>query len=766
MNTWKLEEQSLNRAEMRKQESLFAQGNGYLGWRGTFEEALDEDSLEGCYINGFYESYPVKYPEIAYGYPEQGQTMLNLMNAKVIRVLLDGEEVRMDDSHIRDYHRELDFHTGMLTRSFVYTTVGGKELRVEARRLISLTRTHCGAIRYSVTPLNFSGKVEILSALNTRTSNQSADKDPRVGTHLPSNCFELLERGEKDGVFFAHQRTLRTRLAVACAVAHSLSRAVTAAYSQREGWQETTFTWEELAAGETVILDKYIAYSGAGKPEAPDQLAVALKEVAAAKTAGFDLLLEENTDYLREYWRRTDLEIEGDDLLQQGLRFNSFHILQSVGKDGARNVAAKGLTGEGYEGHYFWDTEIYVIPSLLYSNPGICRKLLEYRYNCLPDARDRAREMGHTVGALYPWRAISGTECSTFFPAGTAQYHINGDIALAIKNYVQSSGDQKFLEEAGAEMLFETARLWADVGHYAGSKGGKFCINCVTGPDEYTAVVNNNFYTNRIAREHLWYSHQVYTLLEQQNPALLAALCKKIGLTAAEPLEWKKAGDNMYFPYDQEQGVFLQDDSFADKADWDFAGTPEDKHPLLLHFHPLVIYRHRVLKQADTVLADFMLDQYVDEEQIRRNFDYYEPLTTHDSSLSACIHSIVASRIGYSDKAYSYFLRSARTDLDDHKGNTKDGVHIANMAGTSMSVINGFAGVRQWDGKLHLRPTLPEKWKFYTFRLTFQCCLVQVTVNKENVELTLLEGENLSLTCWDRLVVLCDSQPVKLPMPQ
>lgn len=766
MNTWKLEEQNPEQRELRKQESLFAQGNGYLGWRGTFEEDVDDDSLEGVYINGFYESYPISYPETAYGYPEQGQTMLNLMNAKIIRVLADGETVRMQAGQIRDYHRELDFKTGVLTRSFIYSTKSGKELAVTASRLISFANKHRAAIQYRITPLNFSGDITLLSALNTDVGNLSADKDPRVGTHLPAHCFEMRERSGNGDGFYACQRTLRTRLDIACAAVHRLSRETNGIYAEQGGRQEICFQLENLTAGETVTLEKFIACSASERPEQGDQPAIARREAELARKTGFDRMLEENRTYLQEHWRRADIEIQGDDLLQQGLRFNSFHILQSVGKDGLRNVAAKGLTGEGYEGHYFWDTEMYVIPSLLYSSPDICRRLLEFRYSRLDDARNRAREMGHKTGALYPWRTIGGTECSTFFPAGTAQYHINGDIALAVKNYVQSSGDTEFLEEAGAEMLFETARLWADLGAYSPTKGGKFCINCVTGPDEYTAVVNNNFYTNMVARENLWYAYEVCSWLAEERPGVSEALCRKVALKPEEAAGWKRAADHMYFPYDEERGIFLQDDSFADKPVWDFAGTPPEQHPLLLHFHPLVIYRHQVLKQADTVLADFMLDQYIDPQQIKRDFDFYEPLTTHDSSLSACIHSIAASRIGYADKAYEYFLRSARTDLDDHKGNTKDGVHIANMAGTAMCILNGFAGLRQWDGVLQLRPTLPEKWSHYTFRITFRHNLIQVTVDKEAVSLVLLEGNGLTLKCWDREIRLSDNHAVRLPIQE
>ncbi|QQO08476.1 glycoside hydrolase family 65 protein [Breznakiella homolactica] len=765
MNTWKLEEHELDLSNLRKQESLFAQGNGYFGWRGTFEEGGVPNSLEGCYLNGFYETFPIKYPETAYGYPGQGQTMLNVMNAKTIRLEADGEPVRMDPDKIREYHRELDFRTGVLSRSFVFAASGGKSIRVAVRRVVSFVRKHCGAIAFSVTPIDFSGKLTIMSALDTKSSNQNADKDPRIGTHLPENCFERIETGRNGNTLHAVQRTIRSGLTVACAAGHTVTGESGCDYTCGEQSLELAFAFD-CVPGSTVEFEKYIAYCGETSlcGGDGDPLTTVLGETEAAAREGFDVLVSENESYLSRYWETAGIEINGDDYLQQGLRFNSFHLIQSVGKDSCRSVAAKGLTGEGYEGHYFWDTEIYVIPSFLYSNPEICRNLLEYRYQCLPAARERAREMGHKNGALFAWRTINGAECSAYFPAGTAQYHINGDIAVAVKNYVQVTGDAGFLEECGAEILFETARFWRDLGNYSEERNGMFCINCVTGPDEYTALVNNNFYTNRIARENLWYAHSIYTKLEEKNPRRLSELREKIGLGPEEPQEWKRAGDAMFFPYDEKRGVFLQDDSFAYKADWDFSGTPKEHYPLLLHYHPLVLYRHRVLKQADTVLADFMLDQYISDDQIKRDFDYYEPLTTHDSSLSVCIYSIVASRIGYLDKAYDYFLRSARTDLDDHKGNTKDGVHIANMAGTVMCIINGFAGVRQYDGRLELRPLLPGKWKSYKFRLRFRRCLIEVAIAGEGVLLTLLTGKEMSLVCWGRTLELTENNPQMVPL--
>lgn len=750
MNTWILEETEIPLGRLRKQESLLSQGNGYLGWRGTFEEGAAGDSLEGNYINGFYETYPVKYPESAYGYPESGQTMLNVMNGKWLRIEVDGEAVTMRPERVSAYSRRLDFRDGLLRRTFEYRTAKGQRIRCVFKRLVSFTRPHCGAISLRVEMLEGEGEVRIISGLETRVRNQAADKDPRVGAHLPPENYQTLRAGAEAGALYAASRTLRSGLSIACAVFHPSYAQEAAKHTSGGGLG--TYTWARtLRAGEGCGMEKTIAYYTTKRPEKDGEglLEQALGEARAAGQLGFESLLKENAGYLAGYWHDADIQIRDDDVMQHGLRCNSFHILQSVGRDGERNIAAKGLSGEGYEGHYFWDAEVFVIPALLHSRPEICRALLCYRIAHLDGARARARELNHKKGALFPWRTIGGSECSTFFPAGTAQYHINGDIAYALRLYILATGDGTLLQEGGAELLFETARLWMEAGHFNPRKQNRFCIDTVTGPDEYTALVNNNFYTNRVAEENLWYAFSVHAWMERETPEALAELARRIGLEAGEAEAWRDAAERMYLPYDQELGIHLQDDSFADKADWDFAGTPAEHYPLLLHYHPLVLYRHKVLKQADTVLADLLFDEGLATEQIRRDYAYYEPITTHDSSLSACVYSMVACRVGELEKAYQYFLRTARTDLEDQKGNTRDGVHIANMAGSAMCVLNGFAGVRVRPGSLRLWPQLPPRWREYAFRLRYQGSVLRVLVSREGVRLNLEGGGALTVYCYE-----------------
>jgi alpha,alpha-trehalose phosphorylase len=431
--------------------------------------------------------------------------------------------------------------------------------------------------------------------------------------------------------------------------------------------------------------------------------------------------------------------------MQQAIRINLFHILQASARADDRGVPAKGLTGQAYEGHYFWDTEIYLLPFLTYTSPRTAKNLLRVRYSMLNQARARAKELGHP-GALFPWRTISGEECSAYYEAGTAQYHINADIAYALRKYVNATADEEFLFECGAEMLVETARLWYNLGFFSGRKGGKFCINGVTGPDEYKTVVNNNTYTNLMARENLRYAAETVEGLRFRNREALQALTRKTGLDWSEVEAWRRAADNMYVPFDAATGIFPQDDSFLEREPWDFANTPSDRYPLLLFYHPLNIYRRQVIKQADVLLAMFLLGHEFSLEARRRNFEFYDPLTTGDSSLSSCIEAIVALEIGEYDKAVEYARAALLMDLADVGGNVRDGCHIASMGGTWMVFAYGFGGLRDYDGKISFRPQrLPETQASLQFPVTWRGQLLGVEITPASTTYTLHEGAGLSI---------------------
>jgi len=749
INPWSIVEKRFIIENNYVSESLFAAGNGYIGMRGNFEEGYagpKGTGLEGTYINAFYESETIKYPETAYGFADKSQTMLNITDGKIIKLYIEDEEFDMLKGQLLDYERSLNFKEGILKRNLIWRSEKGKEVKIDIERLISFEHKHLAAINYKVTPLNFDGMIKVVSCIDGSVSNLSAENDPRVGSGFTGRVLSLEESKVFDTRGSLIQKTHNTKFAVACVMENEILTENEYTIKNNKDELNISVCFNIKAEkNNTITLNKYIAYTTSKHMEESDMIKLAVSEAANGRETGFNKLKEEQIDFLKEFWYRTDIEIKGDDLLQQGIRFNMFHLLQSVGRDGKTNIAAKGLSGEGYEGHYFWDTEIYMLPFFLYNNPEISRKLLEYRYSILPKARERARIMSHKKGALYPWRTIDGEECSAYFPAGTAQYHINADIAFAIKRYMEATEDKEFLLNYGAEILFETARLWADLGEFIENKGNKFCINDVTGPDEYTAIVNNNCYTNLMAKENLEYAYKTAVWMKENAKEPYKELINKIGLIEDELQFWKKAADNMYIPYNDELEIYLQDDSFLDKTPWDFENTPKENYPLLLHYHPLVIYRHQVCKQADLVLAEFLLNHKFDIEQKRRDYDFYEKVTTHDSSLSSCIFSIMASEVGYHDKAYKYFMETATMDLTDSHGNTKDGIHAANMAGAGMCLVNGFAGMRVYEDTISFNPYIPKEWQEYKFKVTYRGRLIEIKVDKNGTSYRLLEGESLEI---------------------
>jgi len=740
---WCIRERAIDPARRFLHETLFALGNGYIGMRGTPEEGAHgaQDTLEGTYLNGFHDTEAIHYPENAYGLARINEFMLNVPNAKRIDLFVDGERFALDAGKVEAYERLLDFRTGVLSRSLEWTSSSGKRVRIVSRRLVCMERKHVAAVEYAVTPLNFSGAVRIVSAIDADVTNLQAGDDPRVGSAISGPSLQLVERRLEDASQLVLQRTRNSGFLLASATDSMLADGTQALVTALDGGHAFDV---DAGQGQTITLHKFIAYASSRDMPDAEVADFAGTEAARARSVGFAALASEQAAYLAQFWDEADVGIDGDDALQQGVRFNQFHLLQSAGRDGKTNIAAKGVTGEGYEGHYFWDTEIYVFPFFLFSRPEIARALLQYRYNGLPKARERARQMAHAKGALYPWRTIAGEECSAYFPAGSAQYHINADVAYSIRLYLLATGDFDFIAQYGAEIVLDTARIWTGLGSY--DRQGRFCINEVTGPDEYTALVNNNYYTNAMARMHMTFAADVAARLRAERPDDYARVAAAIGLEPAELDAFRAASAAMCLPYDEELGVHEQDDSFLSKKPWDFAATPQENYPLLLHYHPLVIYRHQVCKQADVVLALLLLSDQFALDDKRRDFDFYERVTTHDSSLSSCIFSVIAAEVGYRDKAYAYFMETARLDLDNTHGNTEYGVHTAAMAGTWMGVAYGFAGMRLDDGGLRFAPTLPDQWRGYRFKLHVRGVLLEVAVDAGGADYRLLQGERLALT--------------------
>ena len=747
-------------------ETLFALGNGYIGQRGTPDEGFSgprSASTDGTYLNGFFERQPIRYPENAFGLARINEFMVNVPNGKRVELWVDGERFDPLTGTLLLHERSLDFREGVLRRSVEWISPAGRHVRITSERLVCLRRKHLFALRYRVTPVDGDARLSFVSSLDPRQANLEAGDDPRVGSHLVEPPLEVTS-GHQDGTGSRLlQRTRHSGLVLSSAIDHDWSGLGEAEIvgEQRKGACLVHRADVQGVAGRSVEFVKYGAYHSSRDHAADDLPALADEELRRARVDGFDRLCAEQADMLAGFWGDADVEIGGDASLQQGLRFNIFHLLQSAGRDGRTNVAAKGVTGQGYEGHYFWDTEIYILPFFLATQPAIARRLLEFRCHLLPKARERARQMAHPRGALYPWRTIAGEECSSYFPAGTAQSHINADIAHALRQYVQATGDVDFLVRQGAEMLLETARIWMDLGHHDIRRGGAFCILEVTGPDEYTAMVDNNFYTNAMAQQHLRYAAEVVELLQAAHPQDFARIAAAIDLQADEPAAWRRAADAMYLPVDPLLGVHPQDDGLLHKPAWRFPLPTGHKDPLLLNYHPLVIYRHQVCKQADVVLALLLRPELCTQEQKHRDFNFYESITVHDSSLSASVFSILASEVGERSKAMNYFMQTARMDLDDLHGNTGHGVHMAAMAGTWLGVVHGFGGLRWIDGVPRFRPWLPEGWTHFGFRLRCGAAQVEVRVDGGGASYRLVEGASLRLAHGDEAIVLTADQPIE-----
>lgn len=722
-----------------RNETLFTVANGKIGFRGDFEEKKGTKH-KGTYVNGFFDSEPIAYGESAYGYAENHETILNLPDPKRIELEIDGHAFSVDDGIVSGFEMKLDFAAGIMSRRLLWTSPAGARVDLLARRLVSFARENGAAIEYSVTACDRPVSVRLSSSVDTTAHNLDAEDDPRIGSKFSSRPLIVRSlKSDGSGIAFSAD-TRNSGLTVSGAVLHELSGVDpdTARNSFASENGVASAVWEfELAAGGTASLVKYVSYATGKTSVSRDLADRAFQCASALRSSGFDVLCAEQKAFLESFWDTAAVSIDGDEENNLALHFNLFHLLQSAGRDGATSIAAKGLTAEGYEGHYFWDTESYVCPVFTYLAPEVAGRLLEYRYSILPAARRRAAVMS-LKGALYPWRTIDGEETSAYYPAGTAQYHINADIMFALRKYLAAAGTASFDRAKALEMGIETARMWMSLGSFIPSKGNAFCVNEVTGPDEYTACVNNNAYTNLLARENLRMS---VSLVES-----FGAKCEGVEpVSASELASWKEAADRMYVPYDAKTGIYPQDDSFLDKAEWDFANTPPGNYPLLLHYHPLVIYRHRVLKQPDLVLAQFLLSGEFSLAEKIRNFKFYEPLTTGDSSLSHCIQSIMACEIGDTDKAMAYFNKTARMDIADVHGNTCDGIHTAAMAGSWMSVVYGFAGFRDFGGKWSFNPRLPEGWKGLSFSLKLSGSVLDVQLGRSTAAYSLRRGDILAL---------------------
>jgi len=735
-------------------ETLFTLSDGWLGVRAGAEEC--HGVAGAAFIADVYERRPIDYHERFPGFARSTDTRVPVADAKRVAVHLGANGLDLAEGDYLGGWRELDLATGRLKRTADWRAPGGERLTVTVERVACLRRPGLYPLRFSLQSTDFTGPVRLDALIETGHRATGRSDDPRIG--VQASALPLVGWRGVAGALIAVQAVLSRGVAVLCG---QVVVGGAPASPHQPGALSVTGS---LHPGARMTLEKIVAYEVCAHEDsaiaaAAERLQARLAEAAAI---GFESLADEQAAELAAFWTAAHVSVEGDQALEQALRFNLFHLRQAADSTGQRGLTVKGLTGEGYEGHVFWDAEAFMLPALVHLDPDLARAHLEYRRRHLDDARAHAREMNFARGALYPWRTIGGAECSAYFPAGSAQLHINAAIARAVGIYLDATGNFDFVAGQAAEMLFETARIWLEAGFFDERRGGAFSICGVTGPDEYSALVDNNLYTNLSARSHLRLAVSVSDRFERERPEAFAALAARIGLTPHERERWTAAAEAMLLPYDAPLGVHAQDESFLKRPRFDLVGAG-DRRPLLLHHHPLTLYRSQVCKQADAVLALVVEGDGVSLEQKRRDYDYYAAITAHDSTLSASMFAILAAETHASDDALRFFRESVRIDLDDLHDNTHHGVHLAAMAGGWLALVRGFAGLRIVDGRLCFAPKPPLGWGGFSARLRWRGSTVEVAVGARTVEYRLLAGAPLKIEHEGEPVLLAPGGAARRP---
>ncbi|MEU7150514.1 glycosyl hydrolase family 65 protein [Streptomyces sp. NPDC045456] len=752
---WLLRETDLNLDVLPQSESVFALSNGHIGWRGNLDEG-EPHGLPGSYLNGVHELRPLPYAEAGYGYPESGQTVINVTNGKLIRLLVNDEPFDLRYGRLRSHERVLDLRAGVLRRTCEWTSPAGCTVRVTSTRLVSFTQRAVAAVAYEVEPLDSEVRVVLQSELVTNEQLPESGGDPRVSSAL-HNPLEAEEHFASDARLRLIHRTRRSGLRVAAAADHLVDAPEGATRTDGESGDDVArFTVTALLEqGQRLRLEKTVSYGWSGARSLPalrDQVDAAL---AGARSIGWQGLVDQQRAYLDDFWDRADVEVDGDAEIQQAVRFALFHVLQAGARAEQRAIPAKGLTGSGYDGHTFWDSETFVLPMLTYTSPGAVAEALRWRQNTMGAARARAEQLGFR-GAAFPWRTIDGSECSAYWPAGTAAFHVNADIADAVVRYVCATGDEEFERETAVPILVETARLWHSLGQH--DHHGTFHIDGVTGPDEYSAVADDNVYTNLMAQANLRAAADV----AERHPREAGAL----GVDDEESASWRDAAEAVAVPYNRSLRVHEQSAGFTTHQTWDFAGTRTDQYPLMLHFPYFDLYRKQVVKQADLVLALYKRGDCFDDEHKARDFAYYEPLTVRDSSLSACVQAVVAAEVGHLRLAYDYLGEAALMDLQDLENNTRDGLHTASLAGTWIALVAGFGGMRHTSQGLTFAPRLPEKLTRLAFSVQVLGRRLRVEITAKAVTYSMVEGAPLEIQHYGEPLTVSDKDPQEREIPE
>jgi alpha,alpha-trehalose phosphorylase len=750
---WSVRETRLELDLLARTESLFALANGHIGLRANLDEG-EPYAIPGSYLNSFYELRPLPYAEAGYGYPESGQTVVNVTNGKIIRLLVDDEPFDVRYGRLLSHERVLDLRAGVLNRRAEWRSPAGAAVRVSSTRLVSFVQRSTAAVLYEVEPLDAPLRVVVQSELVANESGPLQSADPRAAAVLESPL-EPLDVFVHDARVVLTHATRLSKLVLSAAIDHLVEGPPGTESSSEGGRDVGRFTVaSDLEPGQRLRLTKFLAYGWSSQRSLPALRDQSVAALAEARHTGWEGLLTGQREYLDDFWLAADVELEGDTEAQQAVRFALFHTLQAGARAERRAIAAKGLTGPGYDGHCFWDTERFVLPVLTYTAPHAAGDALRWRHETLDLARERAGQLG-LEGAVFPWRTIRGQETSGYWPAGTAAFHIGAGIADAVARYYAATGDDDFECEVGLELLVETARLWRSLGHH--DPQGRFRIDGVTGPDEYSAITDNNVYTNLVAQANLREAADAVA----RHPRHAAAL----GADFEEAATWRDAAEDMVIPWDDRLGVHPQSEGFTGHERWDFDATEPEQYPLLLHFPYFDLYRKQVVKQADLVLALHWRGDAFSAEEKARDFAYYEALTVRDSSLSACTQAVIAAEVGQLELAYDYFGEAALMDLHDLAHNTSDGIHIASLAGAWLAVVAGFGGMRDHGGELTFAPRLPSRLQRLSFGVIFRGTRLRVEVAQADATYTVLDGPPVKLAHHGKAIRVTAGETAKESIP-
>lgn len=733
IDEWNIIEEGFNEDNNEVSEGIFSIGNGYMGQRANFEEKYSGKSLQGSYMAGVYYPDKTRVGWWKNGYPEYFAKVLNSTNWIGIDVSIDGESLDLSKCRVKNFVRILNMKQGYLCRSFNAKFSSGKEVKVDAKRFVSITQREIGAIRYSITPVNFEGEMCISPYLDGDIKNEDSNYDEKFWCEVSKQC-----NVEQSSLIV---KTKKLDFHVCSSMKLDILQAGKKVDFIPEFIEAEKFIGNiidlTVRQNEETVVYKYVCNVTSRDYKSEKLLTVCKEILGVAYKKGFEMLLKDQATAWSKKWKQSDIVIEGDTLAQQAIRFNIFQLNQTyTGEDDRLNIGPKGFTGEKYGGGTYWDTEAYCLPFYLSTaDQSISRNLLIYRYKQLGKAKENAKKLGFTKGALYPMVTMNGEECHNEWEITFEEIHRNGAIAYGIYNYVNYTGDKCYLGEYGLEVLVEISRFWEERVNFASNKG-KYVILGVTGPNEYENNSNNNWYTNRIASWTLEYTIEAIDYLKNNEGARYLKLVRILDLKEEEISKWQDIINNMYYPVDRELGIFLQQDGYMDKEQILVKDLDTKYLPLNQKWSWDRILRSCFIKQADVLQGLYFLQDRYDLDTIRRNFEFYESRTVHESSLSPCVHSILASKLGNHEKAYEMYLRTSRLDLDNYNNDTKDGCHITSMAGTWMSIVEGFAGMRVKDGKLILNPFIPKSWKSFSFNIMFRGALLKINIKKNQVIIT------------------------------